>query len=189
MNAANTTTPALLNGLDPLAVQALIDSITADPANGQTHWNVVSKWQGGARARATVKRVTVGGEAIDRPWVIDSDEPEQLGGINKAPNPQELLLAALNACMTVGYAALATLMGIEIQSLEIETKGDIDLRGFLGISPDVKPGYESLQYTVRIKSSGTDEQIQQIHELVQKTSPNYFNISRPVRLEAKLVCV
>lgn len=190
MNASTTTVtnPQLLNGLDAQAVEALIDGITADPAQGQTHWNVVSKWQGGARSQATVKRVEIGGEQIERGWTIHADEPLELGGTNTQPNPQELLLAALNACMTVGYTALATLMGIELESLEIETKGDIDLRGFLGIDPSVKPGYESLQYTVRIKSNGTDEQIRQIHELVQKTSPNYFNLSQPIRLDAELFC-
>lgn len=187
MTATNTT-PTLLNGLDPQAVQGLIDAVSADPANGQTHWNVVSKWQGGARSQATIKRVEISGEPIERPWIINADEPEQLGGTNTQPNPQELLIAALNACMTVGYAALATLHGIEIESLEIQTQGDIDLRGFLGLDENVKPGYDGLRYTVRIKSNGTDEQIKQIHEMVQKTSPNYFNISQPVRLDAELVC-
>lgn len=183
-----THTPTLINGLDPQAVQALIDGVVADPANGQTHWNVLTRWEGGARTQASVKQVTIGGETLERPWIIKSDEPNELGGTNTQPNPQELLLAGLNACMTVGYAAVATLMGIEIESLEIETKGDIDLRGFLGLEENVKPGYDSLQYTVRIKSNGTDEQVRQLHETVQKTSPNYFNISQPVRLDAELIC-
>lgn len=182
-----TTSPTLFNGLDPQAVQALIDTITADSDTGQTHWNVVTRWQGGARSEATVKQVVIGGESIERGWTIPADEPFELGGTNTQPNPQELLLSALNSCMTVGYVALATLMGIELTSLEIETKGDIDLRGFLGIDAQVKPGYDNLQYTVRIKSDGTEEQVRQIHEMVQKTSPNYFNISQPVQLNAELI--
>lgn len=185
----NTAPPTLFNGLDPQTLQGLIDSITADAAQGQTHWHVHSKWQGGARSQATISRVDIGGETIDRPWVINADEPLELGGTNTQPNPQELLLSALNACMTVGYAALATLFGIEIESLEIESKGDIDLRGFLGIDATVKPGYDNLQTTVRIESNGTAEQIKQIHEMVLKTSPNYFNVSKQVQLDAELVCV
>ena len=187
MNATQTNAPTLFNGLDPQAVQGLVDSVAADASNGQTHWNVLTRWQGGARTQATIKQVTIGGEELERPWVINADEPNELGGTNTQPNPQELLLAGLNACMTVGYAAVATLMGIEIESLEIETRGDIDLRGFLALDPDVKPGYDSLQYTVRIKSNGSDEQVQQLHETVQKTSPNYFNISQPIQLDADLM--
>ena len=39
---------------------------------------------------------------------------------------------------------------------------------------------------VRIAGNGTPEQFHEIHENVIKTSPNYFNVSRPVRLDAKL---
>ena len=60
-------------------------------------------------------------------------------------------------------------------------------RGFLGLDPNVKPGYESIQYVVRIKGGGTAEQFREIHENVMKTSPNYFNISQPVRLDGQLV--
>lgn len=186
MTATNTH-PALINGLDPKVVQALIDRVAADPANGQTHWNVVTQWVGGARARARSKRVEIGGAVLDRPWTIHTDEPPELCGTDTQPNPQELLLAGLNACMTVGYAAAATLMGIELESLEIETRGDIDLRGFLALDENVKPGYDGLKYTVRIKSNGTDEQVRQLHAAVQKTSPNYFNFSQPVALDAELV--
>jgi hypothetical protein len=70
--------------------------------------------------------------------------------------------------------------------VEIETDGELDLRGFLGIDPGVRPGYEAIRYTVRIKGNGTPEQFREIHENVMKTSPNYFNISRPVRIDAKL---
>ena len=79
------------------------------------------------------------------------DEPCELGGANRYPNPQEHLLAALNACMTVGYVAQCAIRGIELESLEIETTGDIDLRGFLGLDDTIAPGYETMSYTVRIR--------------------------------------
>jgi hypothetical protein len=60
------------------------------------------------------------------------------------------------------------------------------LRGFLGIDPAVPPGYEAIRYTVRIKGNGTAEQFREIHETVMKTSPNYFNVSRPIRIDASL---
>lgn len=95
-------------------------------------------------------------------------------------------MAALNACITVGYVAGAAVNGITLRKLEIETSGRLDLRGFLGLDPKVKPGYESLQYVVRIAGNGTAEQFKEIHENVMKTSPNYFNLSQPVKLDAKL---
>src|SRR5262245_26253475 len=75
----------------------------------------------------------------------------ELLGQNGAPNPQELLMAAFNACIMVGYLATASVMGIRLDSVEIDTEGELGLRGFLGIDPNVKPGYDSIRYTVRLK--------------------------------------
>ena len=102
-------------------------------------------------------------------------------------NPQEHLLAALNACMMVGYVAQCAVRGITLESLEIQTDGDIDLRGFLGVDPTVPPGYENLSYIVRIKGSGTKEDFAEIHDAVMATSPNFYNVSRPVALKPTLV--
>ena len=89
--------------------------------------------------------------------------------------------------MTVGYVAQCAVRGIALESLVIETEGEIDLRGFLGIDPTVAKGYESFRYKVRIKGSGTKEQFAEIHAAVMGTSPNFYNISRPVALEPTLV--
>ena len=88
-------------------------------------------------------------------------------------------MAALNACMTVGYVAQCAVRGIILESLEIETHGELDLRGFLGIDPAVPAGYENLSYVVRIKGSGTKEDFAEIHDAVMATSPNFYNVSRP----------
>ena len=109
------------------------------------------------------------------------------GGSNRFPNPQEYLLAALNARMMVGYVAQCAVRGIDLQSLEIETEGEIDLRGFLGIDPAVMPGYEKLRTMVRIKGSATPEEFAEIHQAVLATSPNFHNVSRPVALSPTLV--
>jgi hypothetical protein len=89
--------------------------------------------------------------------------------------------------MTVGYVAQCAVRGITLESLEIETGGEIDLRGFLGIDANIPRGYESLSYTVRIKGSGTKAQFAEIHEAVMATSPNFYNISKPVALKPTLV--
>ena len=89
--------------------------------------------------------------------------------------------------MTVGYAAQCAVRGIALESLRIETDGQIDLRGFLGIDPAVPQGYENLSYTVHIKGNGTKQQFAEIHEAVMATSPNFYNLSRPVALKPVLV--
>lgn len=179
--------PTIVNGINTDDLKALAAAVAADPAAGQTNWKVRSEWRGRTHNRSYIDGFGMGGEYVERKFTIDVDEPEELGGSNRFPNPQEYLIAALNSCMMVGYAALCALNGIRLDHLEIETEGDIDLRGFLGLRDDITPGYESLKYTVRIKGDATAEQFEEIHRAVQKTSPNFNNIARAVQLNATLV--
>jgi len=184
---SKATEPNIVNGLNLDDLFALIDGVKGDSSKAKTSWRVATSWQGQARSRAEITGFEIGGEKVARRFTLDIDEPNELGGSNRFANPQEFLIAALNACMTVGYVAQCAVRGITLESLSIETDGQIDLRGFLGIDPNVANGYESLSYTVRIKGSGTEEQFAEIHKAVMATSPNYFNIANAVTLKPTLV--
>jgi uncharacterized OsmC-like protein len=181
------STNVVRNGIKLADLQGAIDAVRADPAAGQTQWAVNSRWMGGTRSEHAIDGCTIGGNEIDRKFKINVDEPLELCGENKFANPQEYLLSAINACMIVGYAAAAALMGVKLTKLEIQLGGDIDLRGFLGLDPTVPAGYDSLKQTVTIAGDGTAEQFQQIHAAVKRTSPNYFNITREVATNTRLV--
>ena len=184
---SKTAEPTVINGINVDDLFGLIDGVKREPAKGKTNWHVTTTWQGQARSRAEIESFEIGGEPVPRRFSIDIDEPHELGGSNSFANPQEHLIAALNACMTVGYVAQCAVRGITLESLAIETDGEIDLRGFLGIDPAVPPGYENLNYTVRIKGNGTKDQFAEIHHAVMATSPNFYNLSRPVALKPALV--
>jgi uncharacterized OsmC-like protein len=176
----------VVNGLDLDALNETVAAVQADPAQALVRFSVATKWGGQTTSRSTVTGYVLGGEQIARQFEIVADEPVELLGTNTAPNPQELLMAAVNACMTVGYVAGASVNGITLERLEIETTGQLDLRGFLGLDDTVPPGYEAIDYTVTIAGNGTPEQFEEIHRTVMQTSPNYFNLARPIRMNGKL---
>ena len=182
-----TAEPTIVNGFNVDDMFALIEDVRRNPAKGKTNWHVTTTWQGQARSRAQVTGFEIGGKRVPRRFSIDIDEPCEIGGTNRFANPQEHLLAAFNACIMVGYVAQCAVHGITLESLEIETDGEIDLRGFLGIDPAVPAGYENLSYIVHIKGSGTKEEFGKIHEAVMATSPNFYNVSRAVALKPTLV--
>jgi uncharacterized OsmC-like protein len=184
---ADATAAATINGLDTDALRRLAADVAAQPTRGIAGFKVTTGWKGGTRSESRVEGWKLGGQHKRKDFVIGSDEPRELLGGNTAPNPQELLMASLNACMLVGYVAGAAMEGITLQSLSIETTGELDLRGFLGIDPAVKPGYDSLHYVVRIRGNGTPEQFRKIHETVSAHSPNRWNVSQPIRLTSDLV--
>jgi uncharacterized OsmC-like protein len=178
---------SVVNGIDTDAVHTLIESVEVNPPQGMTHWKVANTWQGGMHSRARVDSFAIGGNSVPRSFSIDIDEPLELGGGNAYANPQEYLLAGLNACMMVGYSALCALQGITLQKLEITTEGDIDLRGFFGLDPSIAPGYRELRTRVVIKGDGSEDQLRKIHELVLATSPNFYNITRAVAVVPSLI--
>ena len=182
-----TIEPRVVNGINVDNLLALIEGVKHDAAKGNTQWRVTTAWQGQTRSRSHVEGFTIGGQKVPREFSIDIDEPHEIGGSNRFANPQEHLLASLNACMIAGYAAQCAVRGITLEKLEIETHGEIDLRGFLGIDAAVPPGYDNLSYVVRIKGNGTREQFAEIHKTVMATSPNFYNVSRPVDLNPTLV--
>jgi uncharacterized OsmC-like protein len=184
---AKAAEPHVVNGINVDDLFALIDGVKRDAAKAKTGWHVSTSWCGQTRSRSLVEGYEIGGARVQRRFSIDIDEPCELGGANQFANPQEHLLSALNACMMVGYVAQCAVHGIILESLRIETDGELDLRGFLGIDPAVPAGYESLNYTVRIKGSGTKEEFTKIHEAVMATSPNFYSVSRPVALRPTLV--
>jgi uncharacterized OsmC-like protein len=177
----------IINGINVEDAEALIEAVKQDPRTGLTRWKVTSAWRGRTHMRAEIGPVRIGERTVKRPFTIDIDEPAELGGGDAYPNPQEHLIAALNACMMVGYVELCSLQGIALEKLEIQTEGDIDLRGLFGLDDAVPAGYKSLNYTVRIKGDASKEEFNKIHEMVMATSPNYYNLTRSVALKPTLV--
>ncbi len=181
------TVNAKINGIDTDVLRSVMGEVSKQPAKGKAKFQVATQWKGGTASETRVRGYELGGQRMARDFSIKTDEPIELLGTNTAPNPQEVLMAGLNACMTVGYVAGCAMHGIELESVSIETEGELDLRGFLGLDAAIPPGYRELQYTVRLKGNGTPEQFREVHEKVMKTSPNFFNMANPIRMRPRLV--
>ena len=73
--------------------------------------------------------------------------------------------------MVSGFAANAAAMGIPIDAMRIVTESTLDLRGFFGLSEDVRPGLQTLNFTTYIKSNAPKEKLEALRKHVEKTSP------------------
>lgn len=120
-----------------------------------------------------------------RGFSVPIDEPRELGGNDTAPNPVELLLAALGGCQEIVYRAFAAVMGIEIQSIEVHAKGYLDLHGFLGLA-EVPAGFTNISFTTRIVSTASPESISQLAALVEKHCPVQDTLMRSIPVSGKV---
>ena len=182
----DTTKRPPVNGIDLGALDETVAAVGANPRLGQVAFRVRTDWKGQTKSESTVDSYTLAGEVVPRSFTIVADEPHELLGTNAAPNPQELLMSAVNACMVVGYVAQASVRGITLDTCRIETEGELDLRGFLGIDESVPAGYRRISYTVFLEGDGTREQFEDMHQAVMATSPNYFNMAQPIQMVGRL---
>lgn len=178
---------SLVNGIDTDALKQTMETVRQDAAAGVARFRVATAWKGGTLTESRIEGWELGGQALSKSFTIRIDEPAELLGRNTAPNPQEYLLAAVNACMAATFVAACAMQGIKLDRLEIETAGALDLRGFLGLDSKVKPGYDELEYTVRVRGDGTQKQFEAVHEWMKKTSPNFWNMANAIRMKPRLV--
>jgi len=90
-------------------------------------------------------------------------------------------------CPGVGYAANAAAMGIELDDLRFELSGEVDLRGFLGISEDVRAGYESVTVTTYVEADAPAAELETLRDRVEATSPLVDSVANEVPVETDLV--
>lgn len=149
------------------------ERVKEDPEAAQYEFTTTTRWQDGALAETEARGRT-----------IATDEPEGLGGQDSAIDPLELLLASLGSCLSIGLVTQAAQRGVDFNDFEIEVTGQLDLRGYLGVDDSVRPGFENLEYTVRIDSDAAPETLREIVETAEAGSPMYDNILNGVPIES-----
>lgn len=119
-----------------------------------------------------------------RSFVVDVDEPAELGGTDKAPNPVEYTLAALAACQEITYHVHAAALGIPINDVTVTLEGKLDLRGFFSVHPHPRPGFTEIVGSVRFDSPASEEKLKHLKEVVDAHCPvlDLLRNSTPVRI-------
>lgn len=168
-------TETRLNDVNVAVVAELVDGVRAEPSAAQTTWAAHIRWTGGFASEAKIRRFDP----------VPSDEPPALGGTDTAPNPVEQLLGALGNCLAVGYAANATLAGIELRDLRVDVSGDINLSVFLGLA-EGHAGFDSIRASVRIDADASPAQLEDLHTKVLATSPVGHTLGAQVPVDITL---
>ncbi len=78
-------------------------------------------------------------------------EPVAAGSVphaGGAPAPVEFALAALVSSQLATYRHRADELGIPLDDVEVEVEGELDARGFLGITEGIRPGFDEVRITV-----------------------------------------
>jgi uncharacterized OsmC-like protein len=102
-----------------------------------------------------------------------------LVGSDKAPTPAEFVLHALAACLTAGLANIAAARNVNLTEVESTVEGDIDLLGILGLSDDVRNGYQQIKVSFKLRGDDPDK-LRQVVEQSRRRSAVYDIVTNGV---------
>lgn len=176
-----------LNGVNLEQLQKTISDVRANPKLANFKFRTTNDWVNGGHNRTTVKPfygLEKDFTERDGKFTLEADTPEVLLGTDKAPDPVELTLHALSACLTTTIVYHAAARGITIRNLNSSYEGDLDLQGFLGLSDKVKKGYKEIRVKFNLE---TDAKESDLREII-KFSPVYEMISAgvPIKVDVNI---
>lgn len=180
--------PTIVNGVDVDQLFGNIDAIKDAPVLGKFKFRANNKWINGGHNQTTINNFHGIQKEHDHadPFELDADEPPLLLGEDIGPNPVEYALTALAACVTTALVYHAAAKGIKLNAVESRLEGDIDLRGFLGISDDVRRGYDNIRIYYKIDADVPDEELEELIQMGTKYSPVFDTFTNPVQVSAQL---
>lgn len=167
-------TTGIRNGVDVDQLVQTIDAIKNDAGIAQFTFKANTTWSEGGTSTTEMSSFTHAGQ--DHPHAaahrLTGDEPAVLLGRDTGPNAVELVLAALGSCYSVGFAYNAAALGYELEELEYEIEGDLDLRNFVGIEEGPRAGFTEIRVTGRARAKNASaEELEKLCQYVQDTSP------------------
>jgi uncharacterized OsmC-like protein len=182
-----TTENAVRNGVDTATLFATLDAVKGNPDIAKFQFRATNRWVSGTHNQSTIHGFHGALQEMthQQPWTFDADHPAVLVGNDNGPTPVEYVLHALAACLTAGLANIAAARGINLTEVESTVEGDIDLLGILGLSDEVRNGYQGI--TVSFKVRGDDpEKLRRVVEQSRKRSAVYDIVTNGVPVAIKV---
>lgn len=175
-----------VNGLSLQGLSETAEALTQNPELAKYRFHIANKWISAGHNRSTITdAIGPDGEPVPhkQTFVIDADEPAALLSTDEGANPVEALLHALAACVTTGFVYHAAIKGVQIEELESEVEGDIDLRGFLGLSDEVRNGFQNIRIKLRAKADVPEARLKALAKLGPKYSPVFDMVTNTVPVD------
>jgi uncharacterized OsmC-like protein len=156
--------PQPLNGVDTPVLFATIDAVRDQPELAEFQFRASNRWMRGTQSRTTIESFSGACSEHTRAseFSYDSDHPTVLVGKDSAPTPVEFLLHALASCITAGIGNIAAARGITLKSVESKIEGDLNILGLLGLSKEVRNGYQKVRIRVHVQGNASEDELREL---------------------------
>ncbi|WP_172294711.1 OsmC family protein [Pseudoruegeria sp. HB172150] len=155
-----------LNGVDTPSLLGTINVVAGAPDLAKFKFRSVTEWQTGTYAKSTISSFygAGGDHEHKKAYTFDSDHPAVLCGEDNGVTPVEHLLHALGGCLLAGIGNISAARGVKLSKVIAKIEGDLDLQGLLGISDEVRNGYQSIDVKISIEGDAPREKLEAIVE-------------------------
>jgi uncharacterized OsmC-like protein len=176
-----TSENPIRNGVDTATLFATLDAVKGTPEIAKFQFRATNRWVSGTHNQSTIHGYYGAMQEMthQQPFVFDADHPPVLVGSDNGPTPVEFVLHALAACLTAGLANVAAARGVNLTEVESTVEGDIDLLGILGLSDEVRNGYQQIKVSFKLRGDDPAK-LRKVVEQSQKRSAVYDIVTNGV---------
>lgn len=177
---------AIRNGVNTEVMFGTLDAISEQPELGRFQFRVRNEWLGGAHNRSTIKDLYGAGQedtSRAEPFHLDAGEPPVLLGANEGPNPAEAYLHALAGCLTTSLVYVAAARKVNLSRVESSIEGNSDVRGALGLSDEVRNGFESIRVKFIVEGDADEDTLRELIERARERSFVFDCVNNGVPVE------
>src|SRR5215467_10271927 len=169
------------NGVDTATLFATLDAVKDDPDIAKFRFRATNTWMSGTHNSSTIHGFHGAKQEMThrQPFTFDADHPPVLVGTDNGPTPVEYVLHALAACLTAGIANIAAARGVTLTEVSSTVEGDIDLLGILGLSDQVRNGYQQIRVSFVVKGDDP-EQLRKVVEQSRRRSAVFDVLTKGV---------
>lgn len=160
-----------MNQISLDAMQQTVKNLMENPEFKMKKWNALIQWKKGVQNEVFIRNF----------HPILMDEPETLGGTDKAPNPVEYLIGAAGSCFAITFEVMASQAGIQLESVKVEIEADLNAAVFLGLE-EGNGGILNPIIHLKAVTDAPQEKLKMIAEVALSKSPVLFSLTEQIQL-------
>jgi uncharacterized OsmC-like protein len=171
---------AIINNVYVDRLEQVIKEAETDKSKAKRTQKINGEWlleEGGPQFGAEVR--FEGGKIV-----MEADQPQSLGGGGTRPGPLHYCFFGLVACYTATFAAMASMMGINLRKLSARLEGNLNFSRVYGLSQE--PVMEEIHIALEVESDASREELEELEKLAHERCPAVFALTERVKLNTSL---
>lgn len=170
------------NGVPLDKLRGTVAKLTDNPELAAFKFAANNSWIEGTATRSTIHEWHGAGADHLHAEEFSASADHPTLGHGHGATPHEFVLHALASCIAAGIATTAANRGITLTKIETTARGNMDVRGILGIDPDVRNGFGSVEVEVDLEGDADQAALEALVAASANRSAVFDTITSPTQV-------